>query len=650
MGKVYNIGLVQINSAFSGAGYFPYSAGLIEAYYRRYGRQAANRHFLPPVFEPGPIADSVRRLLDADMVGFGVYTWNFHSSLAVAASLKKAKPDMVLAFGGPQVFRRGDEFLQKYPFIDLVCHGEGEQAMTDVIDLLPAKDWGQIPAISFRRDGQIVNCSTFDRIIDLNRIPSPYLDGVFDRLMAERPDRQWLGLWETNRGCPFACAFCDWGAPEQKKVYKFSLERSKAELKWFSDHHVAFIFCCDSNFGLYERDIELAAYAADLSLSTGYPQALSVQNAKNSEARLIEIQKELARGGLNKGVTLALQSANPTVLSNIHRKNIGFKSYAFLQKHFTELGIPTYTDLIIGLPGESYDSFLTGVDRIIANGQYNRIQFGNLIILPNAAMAEPTYIEKYGLETVESECINIHGSRTPDGEVREIQQMVVATAALSRRDWVRARAWAWMCSFLFFDKLLQLPLTLISEIKGLPISKLIEDFLDPGPDRPLLAGLAAFLLQEAEKVQSGGPEYFFSADYLGIHWPPDEYFFISLVDQGHMAEFFAESRDLLISRLHLKPGDPFNQMLTQALDLNLALMKTPVKPGGGDLELTASCNLWGFFRGLVTGRQVQLQSGPVRLTVKRRLEWENFDDWMRRVVWYGNKIGAYWWPVEESPQ
>ena len=43
-------------------------------------------------------------------------------------------------------------------------------------------------------------------------IPSPYLTGVFDDIIANNPEYVFNATLETNRGCPFACTFCDWGS------------------------------------------------------------------------------------------------------------------------------------------------------------------------------------------------------------------------------------------------------------------------------------------------------------------------------------------------------------------------------------------------------------------------------------------------------
>src|SRR6185437_455091 len=95
----------------------------------------------------------------------------------------------------------------------------------------------------------------------------------------------------------------------------------------------------------------------------------------------------------------------------IKRQNISSASFEELQRRFSRDGVETYSDLILGLPEETYESFAEGVSRVIENGQHNRIQFNNLSILPNAEMGDPEYQRKFGMVTVESKIINIHGER-----------------------------------------------------------------------------------------------------------------------------------------------------------------------------------------------------------------------------------------------
>ena len=94
-------------------------------------------------------------------------------------------------------------------------------------------------------------------------MPSPYLTGIFDELIKENPEEKWLASWETNRGCPFSCTYCDWGSATNSKVSRMHLDRVYAELDWFSKNKVEFIFCCDANFGMLPRDYDIALKAAE---------------------------------------------------------------------------------------------------------------------------------------------------------------------------------------------------------------------------------------------------------------------------------------------------------------------------------------------------------------------------------------------------
>jgi hypothetical protein len=429
------------------------------------------------------------------------------------------------------------------------------------------------------------------------------------------------------------------------KVYHFSQKRAKDELLWFANHQVEFIFCCDSNFGMFEKDVDYAQYASQLRVQKGYPKAFSVQNAKNATDRVIRIQEELSDSGLNKGITLALQSATPAVLENVNRKNISFEYFSNLQRYFRNEMIETYTDIILCLPGETYKSFISGIDRIIKSGQYNRIQFINLSVLPNSQMANPDYIKKHGLETVRSKCINIHGHQNENTEINEIQELVIASTAMPKDDWVRTRVWSWMCSLLFFDKVLQIPLTLAAAIQDVPISHLIEAMSFNNSKYPLLTKITNFFWDGAVSIQQGGPEYHFSKEVLGIYWPFDEYCLIDAVSNNQLDSLYEECVQVLLSVLHLTSEDTLGSILLQATELNKCLMMTPSEKMK---EIKIDYNILEYFRGVLAGKPCVLKEQKMQYFIIKENSWRDIEDWSRNVIWYGNKKAAYWWPVEEN--
>ena len=303
MKKKIIIGISQINNCFSGAYYLPYVAGLLESYFKKYVKKKKNYKFLEPLFKRISVQDAVRLYSDADIVGFSLYSWNEQISLSIAKKLKALNKNVKIIFGGPQVPNNSEIFLKKHTFIDYVIHGEGEKVFLDLVESFENNNTNEVSGISWLDEyGVYQNNSEFKRIRELECIPSPYLSGIFDRLIEAYPKNEWLILWETNRGCPFKCTFCDWGSATASKVNKFDLERLKLEIDWFSKNKIEFIFCCDANFGILKRDIEIAEYVAIKKKRTGYPKVLSVQNTKNTTERAYQTQKILADAGLNKGV------------------------------------------------------------------------------------------------------------------------------------------------------------------------------------------------------------------------------------------------------------------------------------------------------------------------------------------------------------
>ena len=637
------VGLVQINNSFSGQNYLPLSVGMLQAYAQENLSQPDKFEFLLPVYRRLPVEQAVQQLLGTNVAFFSTYVWNFRISLEIARNLKAHSPETVTVFGGPHVPDRVESFLRGNPFVDLACHGEGEQSALAILENSPSECWDQVPGISYlREDGSLVQNPKAPRLSDLPQYPSPYLSGAFAPLMEANPEETWIALWETNRGCPFSCTFCDWGSAVQSKVHSFELDRLYREVEWFAEHEIDYIFCCDANFGILPRDLDIATYVAATKKRYGYPGALSVQNTKNATERAYQTQKILADAGLNKGVDIALQTMDHHTLESIKRGNISLTTYQELQQRFTRDGIETYTDMILSLPGETYDSFADGVSTIIVNGQHNRIQFNNLSILPNAEMGDPEYQKKHGMVTVESKTINIHGSLdTSDEEIQETQELVIATSTMPKEDWIRTRVFSWMAGLLYFDKVFQVPLMLAHHVCSIRYRELFEAFSEgPLSSFPVLQEIQAFFTEQARDMQDGGPEYTRSEEWLNIWWPADEYILIKLSVENKLDEFYRAAegllnQTLLDKSLSLPPG-----LVHDAVTLNGSLMKQPFQTE--DLELELSFNIWEFYRAAVAGAAIPLENKASRYHVNRTgTTWPSWNDWCREVIWYGNKKGAY---------
>ncbi|MDP3730932.1 MAG: radical SAM protein, partial [bacterium] len=543
MSQRLTIGLCQINAGFSGASYLPYSAGLLEAYARKSIPDIDRFEFLIPIFTRESINSAVEKLLPANVAGFSLYVWNNQLSLAIAKELKARKPEITIVVGGPHVpdrykshiqnkqmplasttdlsSARIETYLKDHPFIDIAVHGEGERPFSLLLQNISG-DWRKIPSISYLDQNRcLIETERLARINNLNEIPSPYLEGAFDPLMAAHSDINWITVWETNRGCPFSCTFCDWGSVIASKVYKWEVDRIYKEIDWFADHKVEFTFLADANFGILPRDIEIAKYCAEARKRTGYPTSITVSNTKNATDRSYEVQKIFSDAGLASGASISMQSMDPTTLKDIKRDNISLDSYQEIQQRMKLEGIASFTDIVLGLPSETYDSFTNGINQLIKNGLHDRIRFYNLTILPNAEMANPDYQKRFGMETVCAKIINIHGTKKEiENDVPELENTVIATASMPRKDWIRARAFSWTVGFLHFDKILQIPLVLMHELTGISYRDLIEFFSEGNfgspAEFPVLEKVRSFFADKAQSLQEGHEEFCHSLEWLDM--------------------------------------------------------------------------------------------------------------------------------------
>ena len=430
--KVY---LVQINVTYSKTiAYLPYAAGCLAAY-------AWSDDEIKQAFELADILcvrhtveESLEKIVDPCVVGFSCYVWNMEYNLRLARMIKEKYPDCIIVFGGHNV-PDDTTLLEKHPFIDVLMHSEGEEPFAMLLKAVKnGTGFDAVPDISFRKNNEFITTHK-NRVYDITGYPSPYAERIFDGILEKYPDITFHATLETNRGCPYSCAFCDWCFT--KKIRLFPMERIKSDIDWISEHKIPYCYCADANFGIEERDIETANYILEVNRKNGYPQVFKPCYAKNSDETVFEIGRILNHSGIDKGVTLAYQSLDPQTLENIGRKNLTLEHYSELTAKYAEEKIPTYTELILGLPGESYDSFCNGLCRLLENGQHNSMTVYTCQVYCNAPIASKEMVEKYKIRWERQPLHGIHYPANFNG-VQEYYDVVVETKDMSKEMWVKA--------------------------------------------------------------------------------------------------------------------------------------------------------------------------------------------------------------------
>ena len=647
------VGSTQINNGFAGQYYLPYSIGILQAYVLHNSKKKERYDFISTIYKRELLNDCVKKLKDCQIILLSTYVWNENISLAIAKEIKKIDPDKFIIFGGPSVpdniDNRTEKFLRKNFFIDVCIHQEGERTVLQLLDNYPNNNFESIPNISYLDENKkFINNNNIPRLKSFENTPSPYLFGVFDNLIKENPQEIWLASWETNRGCPFSCTYCDWGSAINSKVARMELDRVFKELDWFSKNKIEFIFCCDANFGMLPRDYEIAIKAVENKKKYRYPKVLSVQNTKNARERAYKVQKLLAENNLSKGVTLAMQSVDSHTLKEIKRDNISIADYQALQRRFTRDGISTYTEFILGLPGDTYESFAKGVSDVIQAGQHNRIQFNNLSILPNAEMAKTEYVKKHKIFTKETSIVSIHGSldeRPADG-IYEKQKLVISTNTMPTQDWIKTRTYASISEFFYFNKVLQIPLLFEHKFNKKSFKILFEGLMNLRNNKKykVIKSVIESLYEHANSITRGEPEFIFKKGWLDIFWPPGEFEYINILRNNMFDEFFEEAKHYLLSN---STDQDHNEMINECLILNKKMMRLPFETK--DITLNFKFNILECYNSMLQNFNFHLKKQQNKnLIIKSDFTFNNWDDWMREVMWYGHRSGKYTCKVTNS--
>jgi hypothetical protein len=326
-----------------------------------------------------------------DLVAFSVYMWNVGLVKRLLPALRGLLPGTRFLLGGVEVMNVAPRFVHPDWEDVAVCNGEGERTFHDLLlGLGEARpDWARVGGLTFPRDGAWCTTPGQARIQDLSLLPSPWLTGMFDDIEGLN-----VALFETNRGCPFACEFCFWGGAIGQKIYEQDLERIRAELDWIGRRGIRTISVCDANFGILPRDAEIARGMVDVARTYGRPLRVVFNSSKVRPDRVEEVSGILAEAGLLTRHVFSLQSMSPRALELARRTSLAREPYARIQRRLNERRMASLIELLWPMPGETLDSFKDGVDDLLGLGAQGFLIFP-LIWLNNTGYREHT--AEYGV-------------------------------------------------------------------------------------------------------------------------------------------------------------------------------------------------------------------------------------------------------------
>jgi len=371
-----------------------------------------------------------------DVLGLSNYSWNDRLDKLFLKMAKEVNPDMVTVMGGPNASVSSDDmrhFLEDRPELDYYVLYEGEKPFSNIIEfLLNSKGKFERTRIEgtavIGKDGYSFNPLEFK---DQNKellIPSPYLSGLLDKFIAD-PDM--MPLLETNRGCPYGCVYCEWGAAALSKVKDRMADQVYEEINYISEKSAGqkIWIICDANFGIKERDLDFAKYIRKIKSQYGSPAEVVVWHSKNTTQRNIDIVETLGEGATG---CVAIQSSDEEVLRLSGRGAIKFDRLKKFIKYYKDRNLPVSTDILVGLPGESADSHLKTLCDAFDLG-FTKIEIYNIRMLDGTSYATKESRQKYEVKVKYRPVFGAYGIYNGK-KVFEVEESVRSTKDMTEEE------------------------------------------------------------------------------------------------------------------------------------------------------------------------------------------------------------------------
>jgi len=327
--------------------------------------QAAIREFhlgQPPLVIAESLLAGAPRL-----IGFGVYIWNIGPITQVVKTIRSVRPDVALILGGPEAgyeYERSDLFSAA----DYLIRGEGEGAFAGLAQAI----------LDGRRPPEKVIAAEAP---DLAQLVLPY-DAYTEEDIAHRTI-----FVEASRGCPFQCEFCL--SALDAHVREFPLGPFLSAIERLVERGARRLRFVDRTFNLREERVETILAFFRERWRDGMQLHLEILPERLTE-RTIDQMAWFPPAGLH--LEVGVQSFNLDTLDAVSRPQDLDRMEGNLRRLRSETGAFLHADLIAGLPGESWDSFGEGFDRLLALRPHE-IQVGVLKRLKGTPIGRhvPTY-------------------------------------------------------------------------------------------------------------------------------------------------------------------------------------------------------------------------------------------------------------------
>tara|TARA_X000000950_G_scaffold289310_1_gene411823 strand:- start:2769 stop:4877 length:2109 start_codon:yes stop_codon:yes gene_type:complete len=414
-----------------------------------------------------------------DIIGCSNYVWNAKASNFICEFAKKINKNILCILGGPEfpagtgqrkiennhldnTYDKCLKYLKFRPCVDYFVYTDGEVAFIEILNtylknqrsikVMKQLDKPIDGCASLSKDksklligGYVDRIGMFGSIKENGRdiIPSPYTTGLLDKFL----NGKFIPAFETSRGCPFLCAFCDQGL-DMSKITTFSTKRMSEEIAYVGkkisnvNDGTKKISIFDSNWGMYQKDVDLAYKILDTMNKYDWPEYIECLTPKSNRENLLKINDILKN---RVALQLSMQSLNDNVLNLVKRKNWTISQYLDFLEEIKKRGKSSTSEMIIPLPGETETSYHDGTKFLMDNG-IQPITY-TLMMLCGAEYGRDSAIKKHELKpmyrVLPKQFGEYRGTR-----LIETEKVCVGTKDMSFENYMNCRNYSYILKIL----------------------------------------------------------------------------------------------------------------------------------------------------------------------------------------------------------